>query len=241
MPSFDVLDNINHANLKVKFEFGEEHGNAVNHTVVFATEFDALQREYPIYFKQDDNNKYYAVVLLGLDKDENLFLNQQSWNADYIPAVQMRGPFALEIPQQDPASNEAVDPIVRIDVTDSRVGSEHGHDLFLPMGGHAPYLEESIKTLQRIHVGAQANDDFFSKLASFNLIEAITVQANYGDTLSYTIPDMFTINKTKLAELSGDQLFELNQLGLLEHCFAVLSSNANMSRLINMKMRTLSI
>lgn len=241
MPSFDVLDNVSHADLKVKIEFGKEHGNAVNHTVVFATEFDALQREYPIYFKQDDNKKYYAVVLLGLDKDENLFLDQQNWNADYVPAVQMRGPFALEIPQQDPVSNAATDPIVRIDVSDSRVGIEHGQNLFLPMGGHAPYLEESIKALQRIHVGAQINDDFFSKLDSFGLIEAITVQADYGDTLKYTIPDMFTISKARLAELSGDELFELNQLGLLEHCFAVLSSNANMSRLVNMKLRTLSV
>ncbi len=241
MPSFDVLDNINHADLKVKYEFGQEHGNAVNHTVVFATEFDALQREYPIYFKRDDNNKYYAVVLLGLDKDENLFLDHHNWNADYIPAVQMRGPFALEILKQDTASSEAADPIVRIDVSDSRVGIEHGQNLFLPMGGHAPYLKESIKNLQRIHVGAQINDDFFSKLESFGLIEAITVQADYGDSLKYTIPDMFTINKARLAELSGDELFELNQLGLLEHCFAVLSSSANMSRLVNMKLRTLSI
>jgi len=241
MPSFDVLDNVNHADLKVKFEFGKDHGNAVNHTVVFATEFDALQREYPIYFKRDDNNKYYAVVLLGLDKDENLFLDQQNWNADYIPAVQMRGPFALEIPQQDPTSNEPVDPIVRIDVSDSRVGNDQGLDLFLPMGGHAPYLEQSINALKRIHIGAQINDDFFSKLESFGLIEEITVQADYGDTLKYTIPDMFTVSKTKLAELNGDELLELNKLGLLEHCFAVLSSNANMSRLVNMKMRALNV
>lgn len=241
MPSFDVLDNVSHADLKVKVEFGKEYGNAVNHTLVFATEFDALQREYPIYFKQDDNNKYYAVVLLGLDKDENLFLDQHNWNADYVPAVQQRGPFALEIPQQNPASSAIADPIVRIDVNDSRVDREHGQNLFLPMGGHAPYLEESIKALKRIHVGAQINDDFFGKLDSFRLIEAITVQADYGDTLKYTIPDMFTISKARLAELKGDELFELNQLGLLEHCFAVLSSNANMSRLVNMKLRTLSI
>jgi len=236
MPTFDVLDNVTHANLKVKFKFGEEFRNNVNHSPVFPTEFQALQREYPIYFRQTEDKKYYAVVLLGLDKDENLFLNDDQWQARYIPALQMRGPFVLELREQDANSPESGDPLVRIDIDDSRVNEEEGESLFLPQGGHTPFFQDMLQALRRVHVGAQVSDSFFSYLDQFGLIEPITVQANYGDTLQYTIPDMFTISQERMAALSGDDLQKLNELGLLEHCYSVIFSGANMSRLVDMKM-----
>jgi len=234
MPTFDVLDNDAHANLKVKFQFGEEFRNNVNHTVVFPTEFQSLQREYPIYFRRTEDKKYYAVALLGLDKDENLFLEEDRWLARYIPAVQMKGPFALELRQQDGSSPDSGDPLVRIDVDDSRVGEE-GESLFLPQGGHTPFLEEMLLALRRIHVGAQENDEFFDHLEAFDLIEPITVQANYGETLQYTVPDMYTINQQRMASLSGQEFEKLNGLGLLEHCYSVIFSAANMSKIVDMK------
>lgn len=235
MSTFDVLDNVVHANLKVKLQFGEEFRNNVNHTVVFPTEFQALQREYPIFFRQAEDKKYYAVVLLGLDRDENLFLEEDRWLARYVPAVQMRGPFALELREGDGNSPESGDPLVRIDMDDPRVNEIEGESLFLEQGGHTPFFTEMLQVLRRVHVGAQISDDFFAHLESFNLIEPITVQANYGDTLQYTVPDMFTISQQRMASLSGDELDALNQLGLLEHCFAVMSSAGNMSQLVDMK------
>lgn len=235
MSTFDVLDNVVHANLKVKFQFGDEFRNNVNHTVVFPTEFQALQREYPIFFRQTDDKKYYAVALLGLDKDENLFLEEDRWLARYVPAVQMRGPFALELREKDGSSTDFGDPLVRIDMDDPRVNEEEGESIFLPQGGHTPFFKEMLQVLRRVHVGAQVSNDFFAHLESFGLIEPITVQANYGETLQYTVPDMYTISQERMASLSAEDLHKLNQLGLLEHCYAVMFSAGNMSRLVDMK------
>ena len=236
MATFDIIDNIAHADLKVKHQFGEEFRNNVNHTIVFPTEFQALQREYPIYFRQTEDKKYYAVVLLGLDKDENLFLQGSHWHARYVPAVQMKGPFALELQQQDSNSPDA-DPRVRIDMDDSRVNAEEGESLFLPHGGNTPFFEEMLRVLKRIHIGAQVTNQFFNHLAAFDLIEPVTVRASYGETLQYTIPDMFTVSRDRMAALSGDDLQKLNELGLLEHCYSVIFSNDNMSNLVDMKLQ----
>jgi len=240
MPTFDVLDNVAHANLKVKFQFGEEFRNNVNHTVVFPTEFQALQREYPIYFRRSEEGQagggqFYAVALLGLDKDENLFLEGDRWHARYVPAVQMKGPFALELRQPDGSSAESGDPLVRIDLDDSRVNEEEGESLFLPQGGHTPFFDEMLQALRRVHVGAQVSGDFFAQLESFNLIEPITVQATYGETLQYTVPDMYSISAERMASLTGDELQKLNHLGLLELCYSVMFSAANMSHIVDMK------
>lgn len=237
MPTFDILDNVAHAKLKVKLEFGSEFRNNVNHTVVFPTEFQALQREYPIYFRKTKDNNYYAVVLLGLDKDENLFLEEGQWLARYIPAVQMAGPFALELRQEDASSPGSGDPVVRIDMGDSRVNEKEGENIFLPHGGHTAFFEEMLQVMRRAHVGTQVSNDFFNYLESFGLIEPVTVQASYGDTLQYTVTDMFTISQERMASLSGDDLQKMNELGLLEHCYSVLFSASNMSYLVDMKMR----
>ncbi len=235
MPRFDVLDNVDHANLKVKLEYGENYRNNVNHTIVFPTEFQALQREYPIFFRQADDGRFYAVALLGLDKDENLFLEDGRWHARYVPAVQASGPFALELQSKNGEASDSDDPLIRIDMDDPRVNEEEGENLFLPEGGYTPFFTETLGALRRVYVGAQVSGDFFSHLESFKLIEPITVEANYGDTLQYTVTDMFTISRERMAALSGEDLDKLNQLGLLEHCYAAMFSVGNMSRLVDMK------
>ncbi|WP_086934431.1 SapC family protein [Agarilytica rhodophyticola] len=241
MPTFAALDHIDHANLKVKVQYGQEYGDNINQALVFPTEFQALQREYPIFFRQSDDKKFYAVVILGLDKDENLFLQDDQWSARYVPAVQMRGPFALEIKDSQEGNLEQADPLIRINMDDARVSNEQGESIFLPHGGYSPYFEDMLQALRRIHVGASVVDDFFSQLTSFNLIEPVTVQANISETVQYTVPDVFTISRSRMESLSGDELHKLNQLGLLEHCFAVLSSSGNVSRIIDMKLRKANV
>lgn len=233
MSNYAVLDNVAHADLRVKIEYGEAFGDAVNQALVFPTEFQDLQREYPIFFRQSPEQKFYAVVLLGLDRNENLFLEGDRWNGRYIPAVQMKGPFAIGL--RDGENPEQADPHIQIDLDNPKVSREDGQNLFLPQGGHSPYLEQVIKTLKRIHIGATVVDRFFAELQKFDLIEPITLEAKFSETEQYTVPDVFTISQSRMTELNGEELHELNKLGLLEHCFAVMASAGNMARIVDMK------
>lgn len=233
MPNYAILDNVAHADLRVKIEYGEAYGDAINQALVFPTEFQELQREYPIFFRQSPEQKFYAVVLLGLDRDENLFLEGSRWNARHIPAVQMKGPFAIGLREGE--NPEQADPHIHIDLASPRVSHEEGQSLFLPQGGHSPLLEQIITTLKRIHIGATVVDHFFAELQRFDLIEPVTLEAKFSETEQYTVPDVFTISRSRMAELSGEELHELNKLGLLEHCFAVMASAGNMARIVDMK------
>lgn len=234
MPALVALDNVLHAKLRVKPEYGSAYNNNVNQVAVFPTEFQMLAREYPIFFRKSEEGKFYAVSILGLDKDENLFLDGANWKARYVPAVQMRGPFLLEM-RETAEGQPTADPLVRINMDDPRVNEDEGESVFLAHGGYSDYFESILQALRRIHIGAQTMDAFFEQLSHFDLIEPITVQASIGESTRYTLPDLFTIGKERMAKLDGASLEQLNQQGLLEHCFAVMSSINNMSYLTDMK------
>lgn len=232
MPNFVPLDNVVHADLKIKIEYTSSTGDNINQALVFPTEFNELQREYPIVFRRSEEGLFHAVVILGLDRAENLFLDDSQWNAQYIPAIRMRGPFTLALSENN---STQVDPVIHVDMDHPNVTTKGGLPVFLPEGGHAHYLSLVINALQRLHIGSKIEAQFFSELEKFKLIEEITLEAKLSDTEQYTVPNVYTVSKSRMAELTSDELYQLNKLGLLEHCFAVMSSTGNMSRIVDMK------
>src|SRR5688572_32383070 len=96
MARHEKLNNIAHKNLRVLNRFGADLGDNVGQVLTFPTEYEDVQREYPIFFrKESGTGEYQSVVLLGLEKNENLFLNGDRWDAHYIPGVIARGPFLI--------------------------------------------------------------------------------------------------------------------------------------------------
>ena len=82
------LDNIAHKDLKVLMGYRAEFGDSINNVPIFPTEFIYAHREYPILFRRDAAGNLQAVALLGLDKDENLFLDGDAWKGRYVPIPQ---------------------------------------------------------------------------------------------------------------------------------------------------------
>ena len=70
--------------------FAGSYGPFRNQVAVFASEFDAVQREYPILFARTADGSLQGVAILGLARDENLFLDSERWDAAYVPALLRR-------------------------------------------------------------------------------------------------------------------------------------------------------
>ena len=148
-----LLNNVDHHDLRVITRHGAEFGDAVNQVMVFPTEFESVQREYPIVFRRDAEGALRPVALLGLARDENLFLDGAGeWQAGYVPALLQRGPFSVAAP--DAADGE---PMIRVDLADPRVSRSEGTPVFLPHGGNSPYLEQMTDVLRTLYVGHQRN------------------------------------------------------------------------------------
>lgn len=232
-----LLNNVSHQDLKVLARFGAEYGDNVGSVLAFPTEFVELQKEYPILFKRNkETEKYQSIALLGLNQDENLFLNPEvasGWSANYIPAVVAKGPFLIGLHAQE--SGNARSPKIHIDMDNPKVGHEEGYPLFLEHGGNSPYLEHIANLLKIIHQGIAAQNLMFNVFAEMDLIEPVNIDIDLHDGEGYRLMGHYTINEEKLATLSGDQLQKLSKLGFLPLAYAVVASITNIKHLTEKK------
>lgn len=238
MSKYVLLDNVAHGDMKVTTRHAAEFGDSVNQVLTFPTEYADIQKEYPIFFLKDrDTGELQSVALLGLDRDENLFLDESGWNANYVPAVQARGPFLIGFQQKEVEGKLRREPVIHVDLDSPRIGSEDGQPVFLPHGGNSPYLERIGSILQVIHSGSELSKSMFSAFEECDLIQPVEVEIKLNDSEQYKLSQYYTVSEDKLAALDGDSLERLNRSGFLKYAFLVVASLSNVSRLIGMKNR----
>jgi hypothetical protein len=234
-----LINNVEHAHLRVAIRGGAAYGEAVNQLPIFPAEFEEAQREFPIVFRRREEG-LQALVLLGLDKNENLFLDGEHWTSAYVPAIARRGPFSIGL-QRDPEGGEqAPEAKIQIDLDDPRVGVDDGLPLFLEHGGNAPYLEHIAGVLGVLYDGYESAPAVYAALEQAGLLAPVTMQIRINDEQGYDLPDLFTIDQQALAALSGEPLERLHQAGLLRAATMAASSLGNVQRLIERKNRLLA-
>jgi hypothetical protein len=226
------LNNVDHGALRVARRYSAEFGHSVNQALLSPAEFEEAQREYPILFRRDEEGEFQAIVLLGLDRGENVFLAADQWNARFIPAEVRRGPFFLRQVEDD-SGTAALAPF--IDLDDPRVGQGEGEPLFLSLGGNAPYLDEVITALRIMQAWAAETRAMFSVFLEFDLIQPVNIQIQLADGMEYRIPEVFSVDAAQFSSLSPERLKRLQASGFLPHAIFARSSLANVSRIIELR------
>lgn len=229
-----LLNNVDHADVRVIAHHAAAFGDSVNQVLVFPTEFNEVQREYPIVFRRDPNGALQAIALLGLDRDENLFLDESGWQGRYVPAVLQRGPFLIGLQER---AADGAEPMIHIDLDHPRVSRSEGLRLFMPHGGNAPYLEHIAGVLRAIYAGMEASAPMFAAFEEAGLIQPTSIEIALDDSRKYMLSDLFVIDGNALAQLDGARLERLHKAGFLALAFLVAASLGNVSRLIDLKNR----
>lgn len=227
-----VLNNVDHHDLRVIPAHGGGDSARVNQITVFPTEFEAIQREYPILFQKGEDGAFQAVALLGLDRDENLFLEGERWTTRYVPALQRRGPFSIGLQARDDGTPP--EPMIHVDLDDPAVSNE-GQPLFLQHGGNSPYLEQVAEVLRTIYAGVELAPPMFAAFQAAGLIQPIALEIMLSDDKRYTLPDYWTIAQDRLAGLDGATLEQLNRNGFLQLAWFAAASLGNVPQLIALK------
>jgi hypothetical protein len=228
-----LLNNVDHHDLCVITRRGAEFGDAVNQVMVFPTEFESVQREYPIVFRRDAEGALRPVALLGLVRDENLFLTADGeWRAGYVPALLQRGPLSIAAPEVPEG-----EPMIRIDLDDPRVSRSEGAPVFLPHGGNSPYLERMTVVLRTIYVGHHLLDPMIAAFEAAGLLRPVNLEARVGEGEIYAVSDALVIDRERLAALGAEELASLHKGGFLQSAFMAAASLGNMQRLVELKAR----
>ncbi|MCF6434002.1 SapC family protein [Pseudoalteromonas sp. MMG022] len=228
MSQEQLLDNITHKDIKVITNRGEQLGDNVSIARVFPCEYAQLQSEYTIFFKKDaTTGQFQSVVLLGFNDNENVYLQGDSWDADYIPLSIQRQPFLIGFVEKQQNGMPVREPAVHIDMNHPRVNTTLGETLFTQSGGMTGYLEKINRILLTIHQGHDENQAFLNDLVAYNLLESALI--NLG---AHQLKGLYTINEDALKRLNDDAVLSLNRKGYLQHIYMVLASLGQLRALI---------
>ncbi|GGW78132.1 SapC family protein [Alteromonas halophila] len=230
MANHVLLNNVDHKALRVRDAHGPDYGDNLMCVPVFPVEARHAQAHYPLMFAKNPDGDYQLVALLGFKKDENLFIENEQWLADYRPLVVEKGPFLIGRNQQDESKLS-----IHIDLDDARVNENEGQAIFLPHGGNSDYIDNIANVLSTLHQSQDKHREFIARCNALSLIESFVLDIDLEDTGTHRLSGFYTINEEVLRGLNGEQMAELQQHGDLEVIYMILASMSQMRNLVKMK------
>ena len=236
MANHVLLNNTNHKDLKVITDRSEKYGDNVMLTTTFPLEFRNIQSAYPIFFqKNNQTGAFNAIALFGFKENENLYLNENGWNASYIPLTIERHPFLIGFQQFQEEGIAKKQMVIHIDMDNPRVNETEGTALFMPYGGNTNYLEHIASVLEAIHYGYEHSEGFINMLLEFDLLESFSLDIQLSDGSNNQLQGFYTINEDRLGALNGDVLAKLHSQGYLQAIYMVIASHSNIRHLVDEK------
>ena len=227
------LNNIQHKDLKIITRHGADLDDNVTFAVVFPHEFKRVQGDYPIFFRKiAERDTYEAISLFGFEEFENLFVDENGWNSEYIPITVRRRPFTIGF---QPGSNGDESPVVFVDMDSPRVSETEGERVFLEHGGHAPHFEKVTAMLQDIFTGNNMTTEFAKELEKHKLLEDFTLTVDLEGEGKLRIGGFSTINEDKFHQLSDEVLGEFHRKGYLAYIYMMFASINNIHRMSRLK------
>jgi len=230
-----ILSSDLHRSIAVDTRARPEYGDFVNRAIALSMEFNELHREYPLLLRKTaEAPGFVAHAILGFEKDENLFVENDRWTATHIPATLARGPFSLGYIRREDGGDVPADVKVMIDDQHPRLRPD-GQPVFLPLGGETPYLDGIKRVLQTVDAGLRADQVLYRELVAMELLEEVKIEISVFAELRYDFAGYHAIDQRKLAALGAEPLHRLHRLGLLAPIYFLISSLGNFQKLINLK------
>lgn len=234
MTNLQLLNNIDHFDVKIDATLRESYGDNVGGCLVFPSEFIALQKEFPIVLQKEESGEFQFIAIFGFKDGENLFLSESGWLAKYTPLIMNKGPFVIGFQNQHGDAANDKNPVVHIDMNSPRI-NDKGSAVFYDKGGFTPFLENVKKNLTSIHYGLSDAKKLISILVQYDLIENFTIDAQFDNGEAIKLDDFYTINIENLYELDAGIVSSLHQKGFLQLIYAINFSFSNITRLVKMK------
>jgi len=241
MSNYQHLNNKSHQDIKVQTKHSALLGDAIASCLTFPTEFGDVQSEYPILFRKDpQTDEFCSIAVFGFEQGENLFLQNEQWQANYIPAAVKKGPFLIGFQNKTQQGGNVEEAVINIDLNNPRINKAEGEAIFLSDGSPSSYTEQMNSLLHAIHQGIEFSTAMFSAFSEFELIEPVTVDIELDNGQKLQLQDNYTIHEETLANLDGKALEELNKAGFLQAAFLVVASLNNIKKLVELKNKKIS-
>ncbi|GGW94293.1 SapC family protein [Alteromonas halophila] len=224
------LDKEKHKDIKVaprnSFQFaGNTHLAAAS-----IKEFAQLASCMPIVFIKDPNSeRHHTVAMLGMEQNQNLFLDGEKWQAPHVPMNILRYPFDVR-PDGDKLG-------LYIDENSDQL-TDDGQALFTEAGEPTEVLKNRQQFLADLANSEMMTQRFVAKLTELELMDPFQIRLTYADGKQRNVTGMMSINEKKLLELPEEQVLELHKAGFIGAIYAVMLSLGQLNRLVDLSSKT---
>lgn len=199
-----------------------------------APEFGMAANSYPIIFAGENRT---PLAVMGVRKDENLFITKGEFDNDYyMPAFARRYPFVL-------AGDQANDRmIVCVDQDADCVTNKKPEQPFFDGDNASQFTTEAFEFLQAFERDRRATEAMVNRFKELDLFESkeMNFQGQNADGTPaprQKIADYFAVTEDRLRKLDAATLKEFNENGFMAVAHAHMISLVNWQRLVNRTLR----
>lgn len=236
MANYVPLHNETHRNIRIITSRGADYGENIHFVPVVADELRSVVLDYPVFLIKDpDTGQFGLNALLGFEPGENLFLEDDRWNAVYVPAHVRRQPFMVGVQGKPGDEKTPQNTFITINTDSPRVSEEEGERLFDDEGMATPYLENTSRMVFGLMNGVENSKIFIDWLAEKDLIESAQLNVTFGSGEQKRFDGLYTVNDEKMAELDSEIVQGMYKTGYLQACELITASTGQMQRLIDLK------
>ncbi len=213
-----ALSNENHKEFKILPKFSLESVAERHITPLMLQEFVAAAPHYPIFFlKNADSNEYNAVAVFGLVEGQNLFVKDDKFEGQYVPAAVRAYPFTLA-----QASDDQL--VLCINEQSDIVSQTEGQALF-DAEGKATEFFEGVNSFFKDFIDANnVSRNITAQIAEMDLFKADGLQYRDGAGAERRVNGFYVIDREKFDALTDEQFLNLRKFGVLPAIYAHFSS-----------------
>src|SRR5262245_22144522 len=198
------------------------------------SEFVVAGRHYPIVFISGDGKSYNAVVVVGMNSKENLFVADGRWAGDmYMPAYARRYPFCMA-----KVNVNRVEQKDRLICVEQSALDESGEAMFDKKGQPNEKWQQLERLLGEYESDLERTREMCAILADYGLLEPFTMQATLkpergGGTMQ--LGGMHRVAEKNIENLNAAQLKNLVRRGIMGRIYVHLLSLEHFGRLLDRK------
>ncbi|WP_448567748.1 SapC family protein [Thalassotalea ganghwensis] len=220
-----------HQNIKIANKRDLSHVANQHIVPVTAREFAQAATSYPIVAVKDpDNGRTRFVAMLGLEAGENLYHNDNKWEAIYVPQSISLVPFALGL---DPEKEKTLTACV--DMDSPFVGEDKDEALFDAEGNETDLLKSVQESLGRMYEDEVTTENFLKVLEENDLLMELELQLAINTGENKKLVGLFGIDEKKLQALPDDKVLDFHKRGLFIPINAMLISAGQVNRLAQLR------
>jgi len=202
---------------------------AATETVVpiYGSEIVLMSHEVPVVFIREADT-FTTCALVGVRAGHNLMLDPQGrWIGTHVPAIWRRGAFRLGRVEgeQEPRM------VLCLEDSSDQISHTEGHPLFDESGAATALLSAATNLLSQLERDIRSTQAVCAVLNQMGLIVPWALEIAHPDGQKQRVADLFHIDESKIATLSGEDLVRLRDAGALAVIYAHLLSLSKISLL----------